>query len=268
MSILDWRETEDWKNAVQTYAREFLHEGLITDLRESGVTNCWSDDMSWLPNSTIVESIEEAFCCYYSEVKCFHGARPSNVASYFESGLLGQNQDYLEEEFCRIFSDVEERHLRQAVLELESRGLSEKGKVYLVCDDRDLVEECGHYLIQGSEYIMALAATLARRSSASEDYRLRLRKIGIPTIFEVNLPVSMIPALQLNELIRCIIASWCSGQLASEDEYDYEMNFAIHNDIGAKHIVGHYHPNRIRDPHIELEWYTPAQISCEVCHAL
>ncbi len=46
--------------------------------------------------------------------------------------------------------------------------------MWLVGSDKYLLMECGHYLIQGSEYLMALAAHLGR-SPSGEDYRSQLR---------------------------------------------------------------------------------------------
>lgn len=268
MSVLDWRKPDEWKSAISSYANDLLNDQLIQHLQSTEISGCWSDDMSWLPDPEVVEHFEVLLRKHYSHIKCFHGARPICVSSYYDQGFVGQSRKIIEDQFRKMYSDLDASLLDKVVLEHKKRGDTEKGKIYFVCDDRDLVEDSGHYLIQGSEYIMALAASLTRYSNQAEDYRLRLRASGIPTVFEVDLLLTQIPGIQIEELVRCIIASWVGERIFPGDQCEYEMGFVVHSDVGAESIVSHFHPRRIKDPHFGGIWYYPELLSCEVCNGL
>ncbi len=119
--------------------------------------------------------------------------------------------------------------------------------MWLVGNDKYLLEECGHYLIQGSEYLMALAAHLGR-SPSGEDYHFRLRNYGIPTILEVDIPVALVPAAQHVEVAKMILSEW--AQLTARRYLhfgDMPPCYVMHQDVPADCVRGHYHPERIVD---------------------
>lgn len=265
MNLLDWRNKKEWISAISVYAGDIINENLVEKIRSSDLEGCWSDDMSWLQDEDIVDCFRERLLTHYSHVKAFHGCRPISVRSYYDNGFLGQNKGSIEKQFRELFSDVESNLVEQAISDLNERGISEKGKIYFVCSELDLIECSGHYLIQGSEYIMAMAASLCRLSSASEDYRFRLREAGIPTVFEVNIPISQIPWQQINGLVKVILASWGTLNLFPDDEYERGMSFVLHSNLEAEHISNHIHPSRIKDQHGYTSWYRPKITSCEMC---
>jgi hypothetical protein len=265
MNVLDWRAKRDWLSAINDYAPDILGENLLQKIRSSNITGCWSDNMSWLPDPGIVDLVESRFRSHYSHVKGFHGCRPSSVRNYYEKGLVGQNKLSIENQFNEVFKGVSSDLLEQAISQHNERGGSEKGKIYFVCSDTALIESCGHYLIQGSEYMMAMAASLCRLDNRVRDYRLRLRKFGIPTIFEVNIPLNIVPDIQIRDLVRTIVASWGDINLFPDDAYNHEVSFVLHVDVDPEHIVRHTHPEKIHDPHFS-SWYRPEITRCEMCY--
>jgi hypothetical protein len=105
-----------------------------------------------------------------------------------------------------IFSDVPRDKIDRVVEQVSDRGIRERGAIWFVGDDASLIEDCGHYAIQGSEFLMALAAALCG-PDAGEDYRFRLRRHGVPTTLEVDMPASFVPSEQRNEVARhCHVA--------------------------------------------------------------
>lgn len=265
MMLLDWRKENDWLSDINSYAGDIVGCDLLAEIRANDIEGCWSDDMSWLPDETIVEEVKNRFLNYYSHVKAFHGCRPLKVSSYYDNGILGQNREKIEKQFKCLFSDLDDEITDRVIQELSNRGSSEKGKIYFVCDDKELIEKCGHYLIQGSEYIMAMAATLCRLAGRQEDYRLRLREKGVPTIFEVDIPLTEIPCYQVDELVRTILATWGTLNLFPDDYYKYDMSFVMHKDLSSEHISGHSHPEKIIDPHFGNTWYRFGGSGCDVC---
>jgi hypothetical protein len=113
---------------------------------------------------------------------------------------------------------------------------------------------------------MGMAASLCKYSGNNEDYRLRLREIGIPTIFELNIPIHKISKNQIFDLMENIILSWASINLHQEEiNYHSGRGFVVHSDIEPSCIVNHYHPKCIIDPHFHDIPYYPKITKCEIC---
>ncbi len=154
---------------IQHYANDLLGPSIRNRIAQDR-PKCWSDDMSWLPDSEdIVPEFISRFTTYYGYFKGFHGCRPLTLSSYYEQGLVGQNSAELFAIFREIFSDVPQDKIDRVVEQFSDRGLRERGAIWFVGDDASLIEDCGHYAIQGSEFLMALAAALCG-PDASEDY--------------------------------------------------------------------------------------------------
>lgn len=184
---------------------------------------------------------------YYTHFKAFHGCRPLKLSSYYERGLLGQNSDYLCEVFRGIFVDLSKDDVESVIAQFGDRSKRERGAIWLASSDKFLVEECGHYIIQGSEYLMVLAAQLGH-SASGEDYRFRLRRYGIPTILEVDIPVGLVSSSQHVEVAKVILSEW--GQLAARRPLPLggDPCYVVRHDIPPECVRGHYYPARIPDP--------------------
>lgn len=263
--VFDWRKRRNWLACIRHYAGHVLTAELRQHLSQAR-PKCWSDDFSWLPDSGyILPEFVSGLTSYYTHFKGFHGCRPSRLASYYERGLLGQNSDLLCNAFREIFSDVPEEDIESAIKQFADRGNRERGVMWLVGSDEYLVKECGHYLIQGSEYLMALAAHLGR-SPSGEDYRFRLRNYGTPTILEVDVPIRLVPAAQHVEVAKMILSEW--GQLAARRPLPFGGEppcYVVRQDIPAECLQGHYHPERIIDPHRGYRAHANRLLTCDVC---
>ena len=66
------------------------------------------------------------------------------------------------------------------------------GRVYASWDDRALLQSCGHYMIRGSEFLQGIAVRLC-----CEDL---LEQVGIPTIIDLDVPMSLISEANLKGL--------------------------------------------------------------------
>lgn len=119
-----------------------------------------------------------------------------------DSSLTGSKPDF------ELFHDVAPYQLQKAIDELGNRSTSEKGKIWLTGDDRRMLDDFGHYSINGSEYLMSLAARLTQFDRYGEDYRWRLRDIGVPTVLEVDIPFALIRPRQRVEVANMILSAW------------------------------------------------------------
>lgn len=261
---MDWRKRRAWLRHIPLYAESLLTPSLVAVL-ERRRPECWSDVMDWLPDH---EDLVPEFCdrmsSFYTHFKGFHGCRPESLSSYYEHGLQGQNASMIIEKFRRLFADLPAANIEQAIEKMKHREASERGKVWLTGDDREMVEEFGHYIINGSEYLLALAARLSDPYSG-EDYRHRLRKMGIPTILEVDIPIDLIPEPQKLEVGKMILSEW--GQLRTKRPLGTTSSpcYVVRSDIPAEFIKAHYHPARIRDFHHPIPTYINRTIRCDHC---
>lgn len=263
--IFDWRKRRSWLASIRHYAGHVLTAELRGYLLQER-PECWSDNLSWLPDSRyILSEFVSGLTGYYTHFKGFHGCRPLRLSSYYEEGLLGQNSDLLCDMFRKIFSDAPKAHVESVIKQFSDRSDGERGAMWLVGSDQFLIKECGHYLIQGSEYVMALAAHLGH-SPSGEDYRFRLRNYGIPTILEVDVPVCLVPATQHVEVAKMILSEW--GQLAARRPMPFGDDppcYVVRQNIPPECVRDHYHPERIIDPHQGRRPYTNHLLTCDMC---
>ncbi|CAG9258050.1 conserved hypothetical protein [Burkholderia diffusa] len=262
--VFDWRARQSWQASIQHYADDLLGPSVRNRI-ERDRPKCWSDDMSWLPDSKdVVPEFVLRFATYYSYFKGFHGCRPVTLSSYYEHVLLGQNSESLFANFRGIYSDVPRDKVDRVIEEFADRGLRERGAIWFVGDDASLIEDCGHYAIQGSEFLMALAAALCGPGTG-EDYRFRLRQYGVPTILEVDVPASFIPPEQQREVATMVLSEWGQSVARRPLGLEEEPCYVVRQDIPPDCIKSHYHPQRIRDPHQGFRTYRNPAVTCDVC---
>jgi hypothetical protein len=263
--LFDWCAKDAWLAQVNDYAGGFLTASVRSKLAKSR-PECWSDNFAWLPIEDGEERFASAFASYYRHIRAFHGCRPMNLGSYFSAGLHGQSAEAIENQFLELFHDVPRAKLDEVLVEFEDRRQSERGRFWVVLDESELVEDCGHYLIQGSEYLMALAATLCR-VRPGEDYRLRLRSIGTPTIFELHIPTKLLPYHEVAALSRLVLSSWGEQQARRPLGVDRSPCLTVNRAVEARHLVRHVHPSKIRDPHFSRLIYLNERTTCPHCRS-
>lgn len=260
---LDWRNRRSWLSSIRFYAHDLLTEEVRDFLRRERL-ECWSDDLSWLPNHQhLVPAFSERMFLYYTHVKAFHGCRPDSLASYYAQGLLGQDGERLNKKFREIFADVDASDVEHVIE--QSKSEAEPGQIFLTADDRKMINGYGHYAISGSEYLLGLAAKLPPRRPR-EDHRQRLRQFGIPTVFEVDIPMTHLNHHQRMSLTKTILSAW--GQLLAKRPVGTGSApcFAIRQDLPPEHIKDHYHPEQIHDAHSDCgEMYVNDKTKCELC---
>jgi len=263
LSVFDWNNKKLWISDIDIYAKNLLTPK-VKNLISRSRSECWSDDFSWLPILDGEEQFAEAFRGYYDSIRSFHGCRPVNVLTYFSQGVQGQISEALHQSFLEIYSDVPKSFLESVVFEFANRSKAERGKFWVVLGEDELIDNCGHYVIQGSEYLMAMAASLWRYDK-SEDYRLRLRKIGTPTIFEMHVPVACFADAQVSALSRLVLSAW--GELVAKKPlgFDHSPCLTVSGSIDPKYIVSHRHPGIIKDPHFGFVPYINILNKCPAC---
>lgn len=262
--VLDWRFKEKVMLEVEKYSGHILDKEFKTHLSEN-VEYCYSDNMDFLPDKSYLIEFINSFRNYYTDIKAFHGCRPVSLKPYFSYGLLGQNKKKIEQLFFEIFSDFDLTDLEECVARHSAEFINEEGKIFFVCNDAELTEDSGHYLIQGSEYLQALATSLTIKNNHICDYKRRLRDYGIPTVIEVDIPISIVPERQIIEFCKMIISKWCNILLKVQSNGGDEMCLTLRNKLEPKYIKNHYHPKKIIDPHNNNTVYISKNTYCDMC---
>jgi hypothetical protein len=129
-----------------------------------------------------------------------------------------------------------------------------EGKVHLGLDDKFLINYCGHYLIYGSEYLMAIAVHLGH--AVGRDLTGVLRKIGTPTIFVCDIPVSKVSYSEILELSGTLLADLFKSILSVNPRpSSLDFTMTLNDIVGPECIISHYHPKEIPNPHSSYEIY-------------
>lgn len=212
----------------------------------------------------LIQFVEFEFLNHFSKIRLFHGCRPINLNSYLEQGILKNNQNRLENEARNIFSETNPskqllEKLEDAILELGELYTPYKKRVFLIVDDRVLLETAGHYLINGSEYLLAIAVRVP-----CQNMQDLLRKRGTPTIIFCDIPTIHIRT-KIRRLWLTIVLDYLyhlGGFDISTDPLDYTVTM---DHVPPNLISGHYHPTVIKDPHNSYITYRPELTKCSHC---
>lgn len=263
MALFDWNDKSKWLTAVDAYAASVLPHSVRSSIARDR-PECWSDDFSWLPVEHGEELFLQAFAEHYQLIRAYHACRTADVSSYLTRGLLGQSPDVLTAQAQNIFGDVPEEVVFTALQHMADRNATERGAFWVLLDGLELIEQAGHYLIQGSEYLMALAA-IVTDLYPQEDFRLRLRNTGIPTLFEVHLPVSYVRTAQLRSLTRLVLSEWGAMVARRPMGRSGSPCLTVRRSVEPQYIVGHTHPETIPDPHFGRARFVNERIRCSHC---
>jgi len=200
--------------------------------------NCEADDPQLSPYGRRLRS-------EYCSIRAYHGARPLNVEAYYNSGILISDCDNLVCQARAVFASSAFPAFSPSEIDQAVNSLPRyvDGSVCVALDDRQLVEWAGHYMIYGSEYIMAIAGCLPPIQGMNcQQY---LKGIGAPTVFELEVPVSAVSDYELNALALSIGEEESVGEVPCNIDFTFEL----HESLAPECIIGHYHPREIWDQH-------------------
>ena len=140
---------------------------------------------------SLVGEFSEQFFSTMRAVRVFHCTRTRSVGSFRASGIRAID---LEQRLHGLFVLLRE-HLPSLsyadVMEAARKTLPIDGlrenAVYVGVDVRFLMDHCGHYLLYGSEGVLAVVRHL--ENSLGQELAHHLKKEGTPTVVEIDLPV-------------------------------------------------------------------------------
>lgn len=168
----------------------------------------------------------------FTHIRAYHGCRPLDIGTYQAKGICSITYEDAKQELLDRFqnSNISPKRLLE-VFEKHWEDLKDIQKgVWFTLTKKELLEESGHYLIAGSEFLLSIATELF--------CQYELRKVGTPTILCCDVPVNLISPFWLKTL-----------QQAIETGSFNPCGFKISGPLPAEDIINMEFPTRIKDPH-------------------
>lgn len=165
-------------------------------------------------------------------IRAYHGCRPLCISIYKKHGLLLPSKERLSAMLYELIGEHVERNKLNELINQRWDEYAEKG-IYFALDKNTLLDQCGHYMIYGSEFVSSIANYFHCRAM--------LKQCGTPTIFTVNVPTKFISDCVIQELIEMIKKDFY------EDEF-VDFAFKITQPLSYQYVVKTEHPNAVKDP--------------------
>lgn len=264
---LIWKQPGTWVPALTAWLAPSFRADAMRRLKP-GVERdlCW-DDPEWLDALSrcvkggvedLADSLSDALLP--SVVRTYHGCRTDDAGTYFRHGLLVHDRGRLKARARAIIDAHKELHymklqLDQAIVEVDNE--LDHGRAYVVVSDQSLLDDSAHYLIHGSEWIMSLFDDFGRSI---------LKRIGAPTLIEIDLPLSVPHSLDRRGFAEDMLQEWtrlaCNGQKWIAP---INCSFWLVRDVPSAWVVGHSHPISMKDPHNGMRVYRSTVTTCKHC---
>jgi hypothetical protein len=136
----------------------------------------------------------------------------------------------------------------------------DEGRLYVVVSDESLLKHGAHYLIYGSEWTMAVLGCSGRAV---------LKRIGVPTILEIDLPLRISSVYMRKQLAVRLLNEWTRLACNLPDwSAPIDFSFCLRESIPAKYVVGHSHPAALKDQHENYTVYRTAEPTCIHCRSI
>jgi hypothetical protein len=265
--VIIWKESATWQPTLSAWLQPALRADSLKRLKPGVFREiCW-DDTDWLDVLDLclkpsIESVTDdlADALLQGVIRTYHGCRTEDAGSYFRDGLLVHRNEALKVRARAIVDAHPELGYMKDTLDqrMAERDIAhDEGRCYVVVSDESLLKFGGHYLIQGSEWIMSLFDGYAQRF---------LRATGAPTLIDLDLPFSRTLDGDRRAFAEDMLMEWT--RLARNGEEwiaPIDISFLLFEDVPARCIVGHTHPATVRDPHDLERIYRSPMTTCRHC---
>lgn len=259
MSVWDWQNYPRWRDELWPLLEDIVPNAVRDRLISDPPRHIVSDNLQWLESELFVATGEfvdvrtlltDRISERYGFLRAVHGTRLENLSTVYSAGLLPLDPRTIQHRAREIFltgeiAEISEARFQEAIAAIETE--TREGRVFFEANERMFLEDCGHYLHYGSEYLLGIADGLG----AHRDYRQILKSYGEPTVFVCDVPLELIPEAIKREFTGMALEAIFS-QLVFGDYPEIAdtggAGFCIHSVLPPANIVGHYHPLNIRDP--------------------
>ena len=255
--VFVWKNFTEWKPVLEGMFSDILTADFIDRIRQNKSRIEYHDDPIFeelanreMPSIITPEKITD-FRQLYSHIRVYHGCRPVDVKSYYRDGIAPceEMRKIQIDRFRSIFLNGEYPELTEEMLQ-KSVKMTHNPDIgsYFVLDDNFMIEGHGHYLIYGSEYLCGLVSNLPVENI--EKYRSVLRKIGKPTILEIDLPniIDLAPDERIRKILERILGEWMHNIAYDETRAGiFNLPWGVPKTLPPEYICSHFSPREIRD---------------------
>lgn len=167
----------------------------------------------------------------YTHIKVYHACRPTNIGSYLKEGIrcFSKQETYRIVLETLLLCDISEKDIMKCFYKHWNSGSDHFNQIYVSISKEELLNESGHYLVYGSEFICGMASDLFCQR--------RLKRVGVPTLIECDIAIEKVP--------RDII------EFIEENRYEdgaWDGGMRLNNEIEPGEIVNCIRPKKIYDP--------------------
>ena len=252
--IFIWKNFADWHGIIEEMLLQGSRKKIVERIRKNRECFKYIDDLNLFKTfysefgdySILEDTFVTDFPLRFPFVRMYHCCRPTDTRSYYAKGICVLDLNEANERFRNMFLDnpscpnINKSHIDNAISSMAG-SYKRHGYIYFGLDDRFLITYCNHYLIYGSEYINGLAAFLEKELGCPA--KSELKKYGMSTIFEVNIPVKQISSGELRELAQYLLPAWSFAIAHDKNEIGkVDVSIEIDHNLSPELIVGHYHP--------------------------
>lgn len=263
-----WKEPESWMPRLSAWLLPRLRSNGLERLKPGQARDiCW-DDSDWRTEvlDSALRAGADAVALALSDalhgatLRAYHGCRTEDAGSYIRSGLKRHNRAQLTrqvEEFVASSEDLAWMRGRIGEKAAAVDNTLDEGRLYVVLSDEAMIEHYAHYLIYGSEWICAVLGFSGHRF---------LKSRGVPTMIELDLPLNLVRSSTRDELAKTLLQEW-TRRICNTPDWVAPVDFGIcmEIDLPAEFVVGHYHPQVMRDPLHGREPYRSPASHCAHC---
>lgn len=252
--IFHLKEVDKWSELFRNVSSEIFSDDVCARLQADPPDDLFRDNLSWFAcynkqeEDNIILILLAAFKKCFTHIIGYHTCCPKNLDDYLTKGLLVHNETMIRKEAIDFFSSSTFPELSLQKIEAACDYIfkfSSEGQLYFALNDKFLIDNCGHYLLYGSETIVGIAVNLSRNGI---DYRLSRRLIGKPTVFQCRIPIDDIQSWTLEELVRSVAVIVVEELLGRTMSIDIDFGFDIKVPLAHDNILEVKHPCKIRDP--------------------
>jgi hypothetical protein len=267
--LVHWKDRSTWFEPLGEWLQPYFRKGAFARLGRLGEQDlCW-DDSDWLdiilaPRlkieiDTTIEWLADALDA--TTLRAFHGCRVADAGVFVRNGIRLNDPAWLEAEVRRIVAEEDDLAWLRPTIEQEIARFDARerdtGRLYVCADDQPQLDRIGHYMLYGSEWVTALLGFPAHSI---------LRGRGVPTMVELDLPFRLATPGTRREFARKLLQEWVRV-LANSPTFVPKLDFTVilRTDVPAHMIVGHYHPEALKDPFRQYVTYQTQTRTCPAC---
>ncbi len=243
-SIFIWSNFTRQSSYIVDWFKELVPSELWNEVKKDPCMYFYKEDGNQDYCSSTKAKLAGKFKKTYCKIRLFHACRPRDVRSYLRNGLIPLDIKSTDEIAKSLFLSPEYPSISEVMLmnvSTELKTQNRGGHLYLQLDDSNFTRIARHYLKYGSEYLLAIATYLSRQTG--ENCKAALIKIGIPTVFVCDIPISYIPDLQIQHLVEELVRRallYIENNIGTIDGIDF--TFTFDSQLPAEFITFHYHP--------------------------